>query len=62
MTPAFGMSARMSRLRIICLLPLLGLCSCTYLIGKAAKMGMFDKKLEKARARERRSSSAPSRW
>jgi hypothetical protein len=49
MTPAFGMSARMRRLRIICLLPLLGLCSCTYLIGKAAKMGMFDKKLEKAK-------------
>ncbi len=43
------MSACMRRLRVICLLPLLGLSSCTYLIGKAAKMGMFDKHLEKTK-------------
>jgi hypothetical protein len=37
----------MRLLRVICLLPLLGLSSCTYLLGKAAKMGMFDKTLKK---------------
>lgn len=37
----------MRLLRVICLLPLLGLSSCTYLLGKAAKMGMFDKALGK---------------
>ena len=34
-------------LRIICLLPLLGFSSCSYLLGNAAKMGMFDKTLKK---------------
>lgn len=41
----------MRRLHVICLLPLLGLSSCTYLVGKAAKMGMFDKQLEKAKGK-----------
>jgi hypothetical protein len=42
-----GINEGMRLLRVICLLPLLGLNSCTYLLGKAAKMGMFDKKLPK---------------
>ncbi len=34
-------------LRVIFLLPLLGLSSCSYLLGNAAKMGMLDKALKK---------------
>ena len=42
------MNGRMHRLRVICLLPLLlGLSSCTHLMNKAAKSGMFDKHLKK---------------
>jgi hypothetical protein len=40
-------NGRMRLLRVICLLPLLGLSSCSYLLGKAAKMGMFDEALKK---------------
>lgn len=44
------MNVPMRRLRVICLLPLLlGFNSCTYLVGKAARAGMFDKTLEKTK-------------
>lgn len=41
------MNSRMRTLHLLCLLPLLGLCSCSWLLGKAAGMGMFDKQLAK---------------
>lgn len=37
----------MRMIRLICLLPLLGLSSCSWIFGKAAGFGMFDKKLSK---------------
>jgi len=43
-----GMNGSMRTLRLIYLPLLLGLSSCSYLIGKAAKMGMFDKHLKRS--------------